>query len=281
MNRKSFIQGLFLLAATPGSLFTRSNFFMDHIRLLRHATLVIKIGNIQLLVDPMLAAKDEMDPVQNCGNDIRIPMVDLPFTKSELEKILNEVDAIVITHTHRDHWDKVAQDLVNKNKIIFCQPSDADKIKSQGFINVTVIDDVMVWKGITICRTKGQHGTGEIGKKMGEVSGFVFNDGKQKIYVAGDTIWCNDVEEAIHTHKPGTIVLNAGAAKFLSGDPITMTPQDIIKVHETIPAAKLIAVHMDTVNHCFAKRVDLKKILEENKLESKIIIPADGEVMNL
>ena len=281
MDRKSFIKNLFLLGTAPKLLFTRSNVFMNHVRLLRHATLVIKTGGMKFLLDPMLAAKDEMDPVQNCGNNIRIPMVDLPFDKSELKKILNEVDAVVITHTHRDHWDKAAQDLVNKSKPILCQPADIDKIKNQGFINVKAIDDVLVWKGITISRTKGQHGTGEIGKKMGEVSGFVFDDGKQKIYVAGDTIWCSDVEGVIQTYKPETIVLNAGAAQFLSGDPITMTPQDIIKVHEAIPAAKLISVHMDTVNHCFVKRSDLKKVLVENKLESKVFIPLDGETLTI
>ena len=61
-----------------------------------------------------------------------------------------------------------------------------------------------------------------------------------------------------------------------TGDPITMTPDDIIQVHEKCPATKIISVHMDTVNHCFIKRVDLVKALSEKKPALKIQIPDDG-----
>ncbi len=284
MKRKTFLKNLSVLAASPYLLKSDPFNFMNRqntIRLLRHATLIIRIGKLNILVDPMLSAKDEMDPVQNCGNDIRIPMADLPVTKEELNTLLTEADAIVITHTHRDHWDAAAQTLIGKNKLIFCQPSDAEKIKSQGFLNVQPIEDQFAWKDITISRTRGQHGTGEIGKKMGEVSGFVFKTRKQTIYVAGDTIWCNDVQEAIHKHTPDITIVNAGGARFLTGDAITMTPDDIINVYEAGPSSKIIAVHMDTVNHCFIKRSDLKKILAEKNLLSTISIPADGELIHL
>src|SRR5690349_8172972 len=98
------------------------------ISLLRHATLLIEINHKKLLIDPMLSPKDGLDPVPNCGNDIRIPMVELPVSKEELTKILEEADAVVVTHLHRDHWDVAAQSLINKNKLIFCQSGDGDKI---------------------------------------------------------------------------------------------------------------------------------------------------------
>lgn len=247
------------------------------IRLLRHATLVIEINDKKLLIDPMLSSKDSLDPVQNCGNDIRIPMVELPVSNEELTKILDEADAVVVTHLHRDHWDVAAQNLINKNKPVFCQPDDNDKIREQGFNNVQPINSLINWEGISIRRTNGQHGTGEIGKKMGTVSGFIFQYKEKFIYLAGDTIWCDDVEKALQAFKPAVIILNTGGAQFLTGDPITMTPDDIIHVHESCPTTKIIAVHMDTVNHCFIKRVDLVKALVEKKPALKILIPDDGE----
>jgi len=252
-----------------------------NIQLLRHATLVITIKNLKLLVDPMLSPKDGLDPVQNCGNEIRFPMVELPVNSAELAKLLNDVDAIVVTHTHRDHWDASAQKLIDKNKPVFCQPNDSEKIKSQGFNHVYPIDTKLDWKGITISRTAGEHGTGEIGKKMGEVSGFVFTSGNESVYVAGDTIWCEGVEKALSDFKPEVTILNAGGAKFLTGDPITMTPDDIMKVHEKLPQTIIIAVHMDTLNHCFIKRTDLSKALSKNKLRSDVLIPDDGELIEI
>ncbi len=84
---------------------------------------------------------------------------------------------------------------------------------------------------------------------MGEVSGFVFSHKKESIYLAGDTIWCEDVKKALVKFDPKITIPNAGGAKFLTGGPITMTPDDIIKVQEKLPKTQIVAVHMDTVNH--------------------------------
>jgi len=251
------------------------------IRLLRHATLLIEINGKTILVDPMLSPKDKLDPVQNCGNDIKFPMVDLPISNAELTQILSEVDVVIVTHLHRDHWDITAQNLIDKNKLIFCQPNDQDNIRGQGFKNVQSISTSYNWKGINIIRTNGKHGTGEIGKKMGEVSGFVIDHPGESLYLAGDTIWCEDVEKALLTYKPKVTILNTGGARFLTGDPITMTPGDVVNVHEKLSQTKIIAVHMDTVNHCFIKRTDLLQALTEKGLESIVLIPDDGEVIEL
>jgi L-ascorbate metabolism protein UlaG (beta-lactamase superfamily) len=251
------------------------------VQLIRHATLVIQLNNLKLLIDPMLSPKGALDPVQNCGNDIRFPMVNLPVNNNELTRILSETDAVFVTHLHRDHWDIEAQKLIDKNKPVFCQPADEEKIKEQGFTNVQAIDSTIDWHGITIHRTSGKHGTGEIGQKMGIVSGFVFEHTKKVIYVAGDTIWCEEVERPLNEFSPQVTVVNTGGAKFLTGGPITMTPGDVLKVLETLPGTKLIAVHMDTVNHCFIKRKDLLEILTEKKLSSKVLIPRDGETIKI
>lgn len=280
MERKRFISSMTALLLTP--YIVDANRFMEmksknRLRLLRHATIVLEINGTSILIDPMLSSKNEMDPVQNCGNDTRIPMVDLPVDEDELKNILGSADAVFVTHTHRDHWDEAAQRCIVKSKPIFCQPSDENKIREQGFINVKAIDDKLVWKGISIYRTLGQHGTGEIGKKMGTVSGFVFDDGRRKIYIAGDTVWCEEVKDTLEKYKPEIIVVNAGGAQFLVGGPITMIPEHILKVHDTLPQSNLIAVHMDTVNHCFVKRKDLDRFLRVKGMHSKVAVPLDGE----
>ncbi len=281
MNRKDFLQILAPIGLFPK--LSKSMFIKrmkgNHIQLVRHATLIITLGNTKLLIDPMLSAKGAMDPVQNCGNDTRFPMVDLPFDEAALDKKLNEADAVFVTHLHRDHWDAAAQQRINKDKPVFCQPSDLPKIREQGFTNVTPVESTLQFKDIKINRTGGQHGTGEIGHKMGTVSGYVFSHKDTVIYVAGDTVWCEEVQAALHAYKPAVSVLNAGGARFLTGDPITMTPDDIIKVQEAFPATQLVAVHMDTVNHCFIKRTDLKAQLAMKSQSFQLMIPADGETL--
>lgn len=283
MKRKTFIKSLLFLGAIPSLLSAKTTHIKKStsIKLLRHATLIMEINGKKLLIDPMLSEKDAMDPIRNCGNEIRIPMVELPFPRSEINTMLSEMDAIVITHLHRDHWDSPAKDLIPKNKLIFCSPNNEESLRNQGFENVQPIENNFNWQGIEIHRTSGQHGTGDIGKSMGPVSGFVFKHKKDSIYLAGDTVWCEEVENALTNHRPKVTILNAGGAKFLTGDPITMTPSDIIKVHEKLPDTKIIAVHMDTINHCFITREILLEELKKMNIESKILIPIDGEFIEL
>lgn len=246
------------------------------IRLLRHATLIIELGSLRLLVDPMLCVKERMDPVANANNKRRIPMVDLPV--SDLGSLLEGIDAVLITHTHRDHWDEEAANLLGKDITIFCQPEDKEKISMQGFNKVLPVQKSLSWRGLNIHKTGGQHGTGEIGKAMGPVSGFVLQNENCCIYIAGDTIWCDQVAQAIKEHRPHVVVLNAGGAQFLTGDPITMTATDVEHVCAASPDSKIIAVHMDAVNHCLLTRKELRAFIKEHRL-NQVYVPQDGEAL--
>jgi len=250
------------------------------IRLLRHATLLLTINNQRILVDPMLSKRAAMDPVPMAANEDRIPLVDLPVSATELTTLLNDIDAVIVTHTHRDHWDPAAQEQIAKDKIIFCQPIDEALIQSQGFTRVQPIESNFIWNDISIHRTNGQHGTGEIGQKMGTVSGFVFTYGEQRLYIAGDTIWCSDVEDAITTHLPTHIIVNGGGAQFVQGDPITMTINDVLAVAQ-FTEAPIQVVHLETVNHCYQRRPDFKAAIEANNLQAQISVPDDGASWSL
>ena len=121
--------------------------------------------------------------------------------------MIGQVDAVLVTHTHRDHWDAKAVELIPKDKPILCQPASETVIREAGFTAVTAIGYRYEWRGITFHRTGGQHGTGEIGQKMGAVSGFVLQaPGEPILYIAGDTIWCDDVQRALSLYQPGAVI---------------------------------------------------------------------------
>jgi L-ascorbate metabolism protein UlaG (beta-lactamase superfamily) len=115
---------------------------------------------------------------------------------------------------------------------------------------------------------------------MGHVSGFLLRaPGEPSLYIAGDTIWCADVEHTLQTHRPEVIVLNAGGAQFRFGAPITMTGADVAHVCSAAPDVQVIAVHMETVNHCLQTRADLRTDLERRGALHQVQIPADGELL--
>jgi L-ascorbate metabolism protein UlaG (beta-lactamase superfamily) len=250
------------------------------IHFLRHATFILKLKNIQLLVDPMLSPAESMDPIGGAASNKRIPMVGLPLSAEELTDVLSQITAVLVSHRHHDHWDAHAKALLRKDIQIFCQPEDEARIKADGFKNVTSIQSEHVWEGITLRRTGGRHGSGETGKRMGTVSGFVITaEGEPTLYIAGDTILCPEVTDALQKHKPDVVVVNAGGTRFLTGWPITMTSEDVAAVCRPISSARIVAVHMEVVNHCVETREDLRKFLEKENLLKQVLIPADGDVL--
>ena len=113
---------------------------------------------------------------------------------------------------------------------------------------------------------------------MAPVSGFVLRGpGEDPFYIAGDTIWCAEVQQSVGQFRPAAIVVNAGAARFLEGDPITMTHADVLSVCRAAPQAKVIAVHMEAINHCLLTRQQLAAEVQAAGAAGQVLIPKDGD----
>jgi L-ascorbate metabolism protein UlaG (beta-lactamase superfamily) len=247
------------------------------VQLARHATLIVEAGAASYLIDPMLSAAEAWDSISNSANPRRNPMVELPMQPDELEDALDALAAVFVTHIHADHWDDPAREQLSKDLPIFCQPNDIDNIKEAGFSHVTA-DSGIEWEGLNISLTGGRHGTGEVAERIGPVSGFVIKSKSEpSLYIAGDTVWCPEVESALQLHQPDVIVVNAGAAQFIDSDPITMDTEDVIQVANAAPQAQIVAVHMETINHCVLTRAELASAMGEAGLSDRVLIPADGE----
>lgn len=244
------------------------------IQLIRHATMLIAVKGQRLLLDPMLSPPGTMSAIPGVKNTADNPLTPLPV---ELASLLNP-SAILLTHTHRDHWDTVAMENLPGTTPVLCQPVDAERLNKAGFNELLPIENSRVWQGLTIYRTGGQHGTGEIGRSMGPVSGFVLTaEGEPRLYITGDTIWCSEVESTLTQYEPDIIICFAGEARFSTGDPITMGKEDIARLCLQAPQARIVAVHLEAWNHCGLTRQELNEYLQENALTGQVLVPNDGE----
>lgn len=251
---------------------------------IRNATLKVEYAGKKFLIDPMLSGKGGFPGFPGTLNShIVNPTVDLPLL---IDEIL-AVDAVIVTHTHQDHWDDAAKTAIPKDMLIFTQNSrDQWDIQMSWFRNTRALEERNEFDGITLIKTPGQHGRGEIleglmGDILGNVCGLVFKHPNEKtLYIAGDTVWYKGVEQNLKQYKPDVIVLNSGDARVLPNEPIIMGKKDVYEVYKAAPSATIISSHMEAVNHATLSRKDLRAFLLEQGMTSRVLVPEDGESYN-
>ncbi|MBX9971076.1 MBL fold metallo-hydrolase [Priestia aryabhattai] len=244
---------------------------------IRNATIIVEYANKKFLIDPMLAEKGTYPPFPNSARqDQKNPLVSLP---TSVENIIEDIDAVIVTHLHLDHFDEAAQRILPKDIKMFVQnEEDATEVRNAGFQNVEVLQEGTAFEGIQLIKTKGEHGRGEILKLAGLVCGVVFKHQSEKtLYVAGDTVWYDEVQKVIDTHKPEIIVVNGGDNQFFEGGSLIMGKEDIYEVCKAAPNAQLFVVHMEAVNHWGLSKEELKSFIEEKEMSSHVNVPEDGE----
>lgn len=242
---------------------------------IRHATQVLYYNGKKILVDPVLSEKGTMAAIAGVPNESNNPLTGLPVPV----ETLIDADAVLVTHTHRDHFDDAAAALLPKAMPIFCQPKDESKLKAKGFENVTAVVHCVEWNGISITRTRGRHGHGITAWKMAPVSGFVLRaQAEPSVYIAGDTVYYAAVAAALCQYRPEVVICYCGAAQFAKGRPITMGNADLLHICKRLPKAQVVAVHMEAWNHCRLTRQALKEFSAVHKLP--VFVPEDGELLN-
>ncbi|MFD2288029.1 MBL fold metallo-hydrolase [Pedobacter petrophilus] len=249
------------------------------IQLVRNATLIIHYAGHKILVDPMLSAKGE---IESWAGIARNPTVDLKLTT---QQITDSVDLVLVSHTHADHFDDAADRILEKSVKIINQPADSIFFASKGYLNAQTLEHNTKWANINIERVNGAHGSGKVLEMMGKTSGFILSAaGQPTIYIMGDAIWTDQIKENINRINPGFIVVNSGGAqiKGFENVPIIMDEKQTMNLIASSGRAKVIAVHMDALDHCRTTRVTLRKEAEKNGIgKDKLIILKDTEVINL
>ncbi|MCT4327735.1 MBL fold metallo-hydrolase [Chryseobacterium indologenes] len=256
------------------------------IQLVRNATLVFNYAGKKFLIDPMLAEKGAYPGFEGTANsELRNPLVDLPFKK---EKLM-DYDALIVTHLHPDHWDEVAVKNLPKDKPLYSQnQQDAQIIKSSGYTDVRILSEESEFESIKIQKTYCQHGPDEayaneqMAAILGEASGLYFNEsGEKSVYFVGDTIWIDQVEKNLQALQPDIVVVNTGFAQVNGFGAIIFGKEDVLKIHNILPNATIIAIHMEAVNHCVLSRNELHEFSETHNIEDHLIIPKDGETIKI
>lgn len=249
---------------------------------LRSATFVIEVAGNVILVDPMLGKKGSQAPFTMFRfKSRRNPIIHMPRCS---QSILEKVTHCLITHKHPDHFDLQGEIFLKERNIpVICSKRDKSHFQKKG---LNISQTVDYWKkdtflGGSIIGIPTRHGYGFIAYPMGNVMGFYLElPNSPSIYISSDTVYTSDVEKALKQFKPDLSVVASGSAQLDLGQPLLMRMDDIIKFIKNSPH-KVLANHLEAVNHCPTTREQLKNRLVKEGLEHKVFIPNDGEVIEM
>lgn len=206
--------------------------------------------------------------------------MDLPFP---VDEVLRGVDTVFVSHLHSDHFDDVAQQMLPQDVPILCPPAIAQAIRVMGFSNVEGIVPGARWRGWEFTLAGGQHGPRAVLDEMGEVHGFVLRIvGEPTLYWVGDSVWCPAVRDTLDTFAPDAVVVHACGATWQGHAPLVMDADHVQALLRHAPSCRVIATHMDTVDHATVSRSDLARHFERvPQHATRLLIPGDGETVTI
>lgn len=252
---------------------------------IRSATIVCEVGPYRILVDPMLGEKGEHPPLRIFRQRQRNPLVQLPASTNS---ILESVTHCLITHCqkgHFDHLDRTATKWLQTRQIpVLCTPHDAGYLSRRGLNVMSLPHDhqqPQPFLGGTIRTVGCTHGRGFIGRFMEHGVGyFIEMPGEPTLYLTGDTVLTEQVRQFVIRHQPEVSVVPAGGACLDIGSEIIMGIEEVIQ-YTQLAGGRVIANHLEALSHCPVTREELATAAKRANVDARLIIPMDGEVMEL
>ncbi len=281
----------------PGSKAVEYEFF-------RNVTARLTYGGQTLLLDPMLSPKGALPSFAGISPN---PTVELPTSPAA---IIRDIDAVIVTHMHSDHFDPAAGELLDKSLPIItprnsarvnpADPSTLASFKTQleeyGFSDVMEIaseeSESLSFRNLTFRQVWARHGKGVVGDLIGDVNGIIVTaDGMPTIYWTSDTILdeAGEIEGILQRFKPDIVIANTGGPVIEAVSPELLLMDaaqgiELIKLANRYnPKVQVVAIHMESLDHCFSTRQDLLKLVNTlpAELQQRVFIPEDGEHITL
>ena len=254
------------------------------IRLLRNACIIIHSNGHRIIVDPCLNPKKSLPPYTFFRKKPQFnPTIDLP---SSAESELSRITCGLITHCrygHFDHLDKNGISLLALKQVpTYCNSSDEQFLRRHNIKTIPLnMNRESAFLTGHIIPFPTAHGYGIIGMIMRPGAGYFIELPEDKsLYISGDTVMTQTVRHILNDLRPDISILNAGTATLDVGRPILMPINEQLDFIRMAPG-KVIAVHLEAFNHCLTTRDILRDIVLKEGFSGKVVIPQDGELMDL
>lgn len=256
-------------------------------------TYILRLGNFKILTDPMLSPKGDsafiikQHPTTGAMNAyIARYIAPASFDTSN-------VDLLLISHPHADHFDNEAKKLLNKQLQVISPAVNKETLVSWGFLNTTGLswgDSTVLTKGnetLRIIAVEARHAFFDplktaLGKGNGYIIEYTNGHKLYRIYWTGDTVWFDELQNDTKYGKIDLLVPDMGAVG--SDGKIGrrgLNAHDCLLISNMLKPARIIPVHHTTFSMYVEPISLLKETMDTTEFKHKLQILKTGQTIKL
>jgi L-ascorbate metabolism protein UlaG (beta-lactamase superfamily) len=215
------------------------------------ATTLLRLGPFTLLTDPNFLHRGQR---AHLGYGLRSKRLTEPALQPTQ---LPTLDAVVLSHMHGDHWDRIATRSLPKDVPVVTTPEAARCLGERGFTDTA---DLQPWQTheltrgtatLRITSVPGVHGPGPLARLLPQVMGSVLElvDAGAvtwRGYISGDTLFRPYLGEVLERCGPlDALIPHLGGTMIAPGVLVTMDARQGADLVELLKPPVTVPVHYD------------------------------------
>ncbi len=254
-----------------------------------NATMVLTLGPFTVLTDPNFLHRGQRAYLGHGLTSKRLhdPAIDV--------RDLPDLDLVVLSHLHGDHWDRVIRKHLDPETPIVTTPHAAPRLRTrEGFKRALAVD---TWESdafgkdghsLRVTAMPGRHAPLPVKRLLPPVMGSLLElaaaDGTPmcRVYITGDTLRVPELDEIPRRHPDiDTCVLHLGGTKLPGGLMVTMDGEQGAEVIELIDPRQAVPIHYEEYTVMKSPLDDFRREVARRGLASRVSYVPRGGTLDL
>jgi L-ascorbate metabolism protein UlaG (beta-lactamase superfamily) len=250
------------------------------------ATTLLRLGAFTLLTDPNFLHRGQW---AHLGYGLRSRRLTEPALAPAQ---LPALDAVLLSHMHGDHWDRIATRSLPKDTPVVTTPEAAACLAERGFTDTS---DLRPWQTheltrgadmLRITSVPGVHGPGPLARLLPEVMGSVLEllrngEVHWRGFISGDTLFRPFLGEVLERCGPLDVMIPHLGGTKVAGVLLTMDARQGADLVELLTPPVTVPIHYDDYGRFKSPLGDFVAEVADRRAPGEIRTVGRGDTVSL